>query len=160
MKCFKRRLRRKHWAVHKFLSGLRGSKEEKWVLKIILILGARQQVVPTRMSKKFEKKSMNRRLSGIWFQSEHCTSHVLLLSMLHSVVHVLNISLGGCWQEYIPVIRVERSVQCGKHKLPMEQRQLGVVNNKIFLLCSTLQWQDIQMFVMTPELLIAGSYEY
>jgi hypothetical protein len=36
---------------------LLGSKEEKWALKIILILGARQQVVPTRMSKKFEKKS-------------------------------------------------------------------------------------------------------
>jgi hypothetical protein len=33
----------------------------------------------------------------------------------------------------------------------MEQRQLGVVNNKIFV-------QDIQMFVMTPEFLIAGSY--
>ena len=50
-------LRRKRWTVLKFLSGLRGSKEEKWALKIILILGARQQVVPTRMSKKFEKKS-------------------------------------------------------------------------------------------------------
>jgi len=57
MKCFKRPLRRKHWAIHKFSSGLRGSKEEKWALKIILILGARQQVIPTRMSKKFEKKS-------------------------------------------------------------------------------------------------------
>ena len=57
MKCFKRLLRRKHWAVHKFSSALRGSKEEKWALKIILILGACQQAVPTRMSKKFENKS-------------------------------------------------------------------------------------------------------
>ena len=55
MQCFKRPLRRKHWAVHKFSSGLRYSKEEKWALKIILILGARQQVVRTSMSKKFEK---------------------------------------------------------------------------------------------------------
>jgi len=30
---------------------------EMSVLKIILILGARQQVVPTRMKKKFKKKS-------------------------------------------------------------------------------------------------------
>ena len=57
MKCFKRPLRRKHWAIHKLSSGLRGSKEEKWALKIILILGARQQVVPTRMSKIFENRS-------------------------------------------------------------------------------------------------------
>jgi len=34
MKCFKRPLRWTHWAVHKFSSGLRGSKEEKWALKI------------------------------------------------------------------------------------------------------------------------------
>jgi hypothetical protein len=40
------------------LSGLRGSKVEKRALKIIFILGARQQVVWMRMSKKFEKKSM------------------------------------------------------------------------------------------------------
>jgi len=57
MKCFKRPLRMKNWAVHKLSSGLRCSKEEKWALKIVLILGARQQVVPTRMSKKFESKS-------------------------------------------------------------------------------------------------------
>ena len=57
MECFQRPLRRKHWTVHKFSSGLRGSKEEKWALKIILILGVRQQVVPTRMSKEFENKS-------------------------------------------------------------------------------------------------------
>ena len=57
MKCFKRPLRRKHWTVSKFSSGLHGSKEEKWALKIILILGARQQPVPTRISKTFEKKS-------------------------------------------------------------------------------------------------------
>ena len=56
MKYFKRPLRRKHWAIHKFSSGLRGSKKEKWVLKIILILGTRQQVMPMRMSKKFEDR--------------------------------------------------------------------------------------------------------
>ena len=55
MKCFKRPLRRKHWVIHKFSSGLQSSKEKKWALKIILILGARQQVVPTRMLKKFKK---------------------------------------------------------------------------------------------------------
>jgi len=69
MKCFKRPLRRKHWAVHKFSSGLRGSKVDKWALKIILILGAREQVVPTRMSKKFEKKST--RIVGTQVTSSH-----------------------------------------------------------------------------------------
>ena len=37
---------------------LRRSNEEKSALKIILVLGALQQVVPTRMSKQFDKKSM------------------------------------------------------------------------------------------------------
>jgi len=55
IKCFKMPLRRKHWAVHKFSSGLRCSKEVKRALKVIFIMGARQQVLPRRMSKNSRK---------------------------------------------------------------------------------------------------------
>ena len=59
MKCFKRPLRRRHWAVHKFLSSLHGSNEEKWALKIILILGALQQECWKNLTKNQEGSSVH-----------------------------------------------------------------------------------------------------
>jgi len=62
MKCFKRPLRRKHWAVHKFSSGLRASKEEKWALEITYS-GRPSTSRAEDNVEKFEKKST--RIFGI-----------------------------------------------------------------------------------------------